>query len=399
MAAIGADKMDDLEDGEISGSDSESEMGITAGERVQPHVAPGFMGQSFQSRPPPQTAPSVTSYRNMAAADSSESDSDSDEGAVLWKRKRQRCSLAPPAPPAPTPAPLSAGALGRRVNNIWGSVVQEQSQEAVAAELGIMGMEGGVSMSSRQCETYNYVLARKLMEKERQEIEEQQGGAVEAMLDGQLDEYMEKGDSKENGGHHKRKRPAKERLGPRAEMDITGRYEIAVDDPEEKVADEIAHRLMEPKKVLIERVVRVIGKKKAIELLVETASIEQDGGLYTMDGSRRRTPGGVYLNLLKHTPSISSEQIKEIFLEENQRECSNKKAAKKRRRHEVAKKMKQALNTLNLQEHDDISRETFASDTNEALESLDEAPEGPAEAAQGTEDTPVVYSSSDLEVF
>lgn len=35
MAAIGADKMDDLEDGEISGSDSESEMGITAGERVQ----------------------------------------------------------------------------------------------------------------------------------------------------------------------------------------------------------------------------------------------------------------------------------------------------------------------------------------------------------------------------
>lgn len=54
--------------------------------------------------------------------------------------------------------------------------------------------------------------------------------------------------------------------------------------------------------------------------------------------------------------------------------------------------MKQALNTLNLQEHDDISRETFASDTNEALESLEEA-------AQGTEDTPVVYSSSDLEVF
>lgn len=41
-------------------------------------------------------------------------------------------------------------------------------------------------------------------------------------------------------------------------------------------------RLMEPKKILIERVVRAIGKKKAIELLVETATIEQDGGLYTM---------------------------------------------------------------------------------------------------------------------
>lgn len=39
---------------------------------------------------------------------------------------------------------------------------------------------------------------------------------------------------------------------------------------------------MEPKKDLIERVVRVIGKKKAIELLSETATIEQNGGLYTV---------------------------------------------------------------------------------------------------------------------
>ena len=39
---------------------------------------------------------------------------------------------------------------------------------------------------------------------------------------------------------------------------------------------------MEPKKDLIERVVRVIGSKKAIELLSETATIEQSGGLYTV---------------------------------------------------------------------------------------------------------------------
>lgn len=41
-------------------------------------------------------------------------------------------------------------------------------------------------------------------------------------------------------------------------------------------------RLMEPKKELIERVVNVIGTKKAIELLSETAMIEQNGGLYTV---------------------------------------------------------------------------------------------------------------------
>lgn len=41
-------------------------------------------------------------------------------------------------------------------------------------------------------------------------------------------------------------------------------------------------RLMEPKMELIERVVNVIGTKKAIELLSETATIEQNGGLYTV---------------------------------------------------------------------------------------------------------------------
>lgn len=73
----------------------------------------------------------------------------------------------------------------------------------------------------------------------------------------------------------------------------------------------------------------------------------------------------------------------------------------------VAKKMKQAINTLNLQEHDDVSRETFASDTNEALESLEvvaeeegqQEQEPEPEPAMGTEDTPVVYNAADLEVF
>lgn len=356
------DRMAELEDGELE-SDQE--------ERVQVSY--------FQSTGPSLSSASVSGYRSLKNTDSSDSGSASEDEAVPWRQKRLRSSSAP---------------SGRRVNNIWGSVVQEQSQESVAAELGIMGMEGSVSMSSRQSETYNYVLARKMMEKEREE--EQEG--LRSALDGELDGYMQQKSCL------KRKRPAKERLGPRAEMDLRGRYQLREDDSDERVVDEIAHRLMEPKKDLIERVVRVIGKKKAIELLSETATIEQTGGLYTVDGSRRRTPGGVYLNLLKNTPSISDGQVKEIFHEENQKEYNNKRAAKKRRKRIVSKKMKQAINTLNLEEDDDVSRETFASDTEEALGSLEEAPpesapEGPPEAALGTEDNPVVYNSTDLEVF
>ncbi|XP_031725723.1 phosphorylated adapter RNA export protein [Anarrhichthys ocellatus] len=411
--AGGGDLMEgDLEDGEISESSSETEMGTAAAAQARPQVPPAFSGQSFHDRAAAQH--SAAAYRSTGrTVESSDSDPDSsDEEATVWRRKRQKVSNVPQRPACttrsePTRMPVPGAPGGRKVNNIWGSVVQEQCQDAVAAELGIFGMEGEVSMSSRNVETYNFVLARKIMEKEREQERQANNDGEVSMLDAQLEEYMKGRDSQERtGADAKRKRPAKERLGPRAEMDIKGRYEITEDDPEDKVTDEIAHRLQEPKKDLIERIVKIIGKKKAIELLGETATLEESGGVYTMDGSRRRTPGGVYLNLLKNTPSISKSQVRKIFSEENQKDYKSKKAAHKRRRHMVAKKMKQAIGTLNLQEHDDVSRETFASDTNEALESLEDAAEeeeeeeGQEEAAVGTEETAaVVYNSADLEVF
>ncbi|MBN3318390.1 PHAX protein, partial [Atractosteus spatula] len=401
--AVSADRMEDLEDGELCSSNSDSEMGVAADEQMQKLQPPALDSQAFQSRAEPRQAPtSVTSYRSTAGLDSSDnSESDSDEERAIWKRKRQKCAHPPPVK-LPVPSPLAPQKPPScKVNNIWGAVVQEQSQEVVAAELGILGMEGGISMSSRQSETYNFLLARKMMERERQQQESEEA----AKLDEELEDYMQH-DKKEhkaeegNGGAHlKRKRPVKERLGEKEEMDYKGRFELTEDDPEDRVADEIAHRLREPKKDLIERVVNIIGKKKAIELLAETAEVEQNGGIFTIDGSRRRTPGGVYLNLLKNTPSISSDQVKEIFYDENQKEYACKKAAKKRRRHVLGKKMKQAIKTLNLQEHDDASRETFASDTNEALASLDDSHEGHAEPTLDTEEAVVIYNSNDLEIF
>lgn len=369
----------DLEDGELSGSCSDSEMAA-----ARPKVPPAFGGQFLRSRAAAETP--AAGYRSaVQPLESSGSDSSDEEEASL-RRKRQKVSNRPSATPRNRPG-------GRRVNNIWGSVVQEQRQDAIAAELGIFGMEGEVSMASRDVETYNYVLARKIMEKEREQDKEEA-----SVLDEQLEEYMKGRDPEERLAGSKRKRSAKERLGPRAEMDVQGRYQITEEDPEDTVVDEIAYRLQEPKKDLIQRVVRVLGAKKAIELLGETATLEGCGGVFTLDGSRRRTPGGVYLNLLKNTPSISKAQVRKIFLDEQQKEGKNKKAAQKRKRHLLAKKMKEAIGTLDLQEHDDVSRETFASDTNDALESLEED-DGPGESVGGLEETAVVYNTTDLEVF
>ncbi|KYO20594.1 phosphorylated adapter RNA export protein isoform X2 [Alligator mississippiensis] len=398
----------DVEDGEIS--DSDSDMPVAAAPPPVP-LPPKPQNDNNAARPFQSNisgcAPTIP-YRTIKSVDSSEdSFSDSDDDS-FWKRKRQKCFNLPPVKQEPfqfnqSQQKQTTAVGGRKINNIWGSVLQEQSQDAVATELGILGMEGSID-KSRQSETYNYLLAKKLMKQAQEEVES---------LDKELEEYMQDdkksvAKEEENGkGHLKRKRPVKERVGERQEMNYKGRYEITEDDSEEKVADEIAYRLREPKKDLIVRVVKIIGTRKAIELLMETAEVEQNGGLFVVNGSRRRTPGGVYLNLLKNTPSIKEEQIKEIFYVENQKEYENKKAAKKRRVQVLGKKMKQAIKGLNLQEYDDASRETFASDTNEALASLDDLQEGHSEIKMeghseikmDPEDTIEMDNAHDLEIF
>ncbi|KAF4798810.1 Phosphorylated adapter RNA export protein [Turdus rufiventris] len=358
----------DVEDGELSGSDSDMPGAGSPGQKLH---AGSDSCRPFQSSLS-SCAPSVP-YRTTKSLDSSEeSASDSDDDSCLWKRKRQKCFNASPAKPEPFQFSQShqkqTALRAKKVNNIWGAVLQEQNQDAVATELGILGMDGSIDRS-RQSETYNYLLAKKLMKEAQQKEAE--------TLDRELDEYMHD-DKKtlaaeeENGqGFLKRKRPVRDRLGERQEMKYKGRYEITEEDSEEKVADEIAYRLCEPKKDLIARVVKIIGKRKAIELLMETAEVEQNGGLF----------------------------IVEIFYLENQREYENKKAAKKRRIQVLGKKMKKAIKGLNLQEYDDASRETFASDTNEALASLDDLQEGHHEAKMEPEDTIEIDNAHDLEIF
>ncbi|XP_078531720.1 phosphorylated adapter RNA export protein isoform X2 [Lissotriton helveticus] len=371
--------MAEVEDGEISDSDSDMKVGVPAVVVKDPQEQKSFLNCTDQSvQNIALTLPSGSSYRTTKGAvssDESASDSD-DEVRSLWKRQKQ-VNL----PPKPEPLPFVLGYSRpaappmKKMNNIWGSVLQDQSQDLVATELGILGMDGQLDMS-RQSEAYNYILAKKLMEKEKK-----LGGEEMAILDKELDEYMneEKNEDKkpankgeENGhAHLKRKRPVKERLGERLEMDFKGRFEITEEDTEDKVADEIAFRLREPKKDLISKVVQTIGKKKAIELMMETAEVEENGGLFVMV----------------------------IFHSENQKECESKKAAKKRRRHIFALKMKQAIKGINLQEHDDASRETFASDTNEALASLDDIHDGHVEMRVDPEDAIEIDHCQDLETF
>ncbi len=51
------------------------------------------------------------------------------------------------------------------------------------------------------------------------------------------------------------------------------------------------------------RVVRVLGIERAQALYEQTLAVETSGGMMLPDGSRRRTPGGVFFKLVRDTAS------------------------------------------------------------------------------------------------
>lgn len=92
---------------------------------------------------------------------------------------------------------------------------------------------------------------------------------------------------------------------------------------------------------LIGRVVDIIGKEKAIDFFQKTKEIEENGGMLIMNGSRRRTAGGVYFWLVKNDKHIPQEKIREIFYYD-QKETSEqrKKASINDRRQKTQELMK-----------------------------------------------------------
>jgi hypothetical protein len=64
-------------------------------------------------------------------------------------------------------------------------------------------------------------------------------------------------------------------------------------------AEKLAAVLQEPKKALLGRVLKMLGQERCATILADTLSIESNGGMLTRAGDRRRSPGGVFLELVK----------------------------------------------------------------------------------------------------
>ena len=86
-----------------------------------------------------------------------------------------------------------------------------------------------------------------------------------------------------------------------------------------QLVHQVCSTLEERKIKSVYNVVDAIGIEGTRQLLADTLQAEADGGLYTGDGSRRRTPGGTFFFLLKGcvsavvrlccTPNTSTPQL------------------------------------------------------------------------------------------
>ena len=61
----------------------------------------------------------------------------------------------------------------------------------------------------------------------------------------------------------------------------------------------VAQRLAEANVRLLVGLVRELGEERARYLLQRALDIEAEGGMFTNDGARRRTPGGVFIHMAK----------------------------------------------------------------------------------------------------
>lgn len=89
--------------------------------------------------------------------------------------------------------------------------------------------------------------------------------------------------------------------------------EVPLDGSDEEFGRDMAQKLEEDKSALIVNVVNVIGKEASLNIYKTTQKIELEGGMLTMNKNRRRTPGGIFLFLLKTSDKIDEDKKSEIF--------------------------------------------------------------------------------------
>jgi phosphorylated adapter RNA export protein len=75
------------------------------------------------------------------------------------------------------------------------------------------------------------------------------------------------------------------------------------------IAEKLGEVEREPLKKL-KAVVKILGPEKSLALCEKALEVEQQGGMMTRDGTRRRTPGGVFFYLVRGS---NNKKVKKLW--------------------------------------------------------------------------------------
>jgi phosphorylated adapter RNA export protein len=76
-------------------------------------------------------------------------------------------------------------------------------------------------------------------------------------------------------------------------------------------AGAIARVLHESQRQMIARALKVLGHDRCVEILADALTIEHQGGMWLKDGSRKRSLGGTFLQLVRERST--EEERRKIF--------------------------------------------------------------------------------------
>ncbi|XP_024516084.1 phosphorylated adapter RNA export protein-like [Selaginella moellendorffii] len=143
--------------------------------------------------------------------------------------------------------------------------------------------------------------------------------------------------------HRKRKRLAQSRRKAQRDSSSDGRNSCgdleSFQGDLQTYVDAVCKHLNETKFFVVGMAVEMLGMKMVNDLVKEVDEIEKNGGQMTQDGSRRRTPGGVLLNLLKlrlepelYKTIVSSSRKKAVEFAKRRREMDKNDPSEGRRK-------------------------------------------------------------------
>eukprot|EP00347_Sterkiella_histriomuscorum_P013383 403364918 len=92
---------------------------------------------------------------------------------------------------------------------------------------------------------------------------------------------------------------------------------------------ELTNILREPKRYLIHSVVKYVAKDLILKVLVQTIEIQYQGGMKVQgDDEKQKTPGGVFLTLLKKSKEVPDDIMKRIKNLEKQQSKDKRRTLK-----------------------------------------------------------------------